>query len=252
MKSICRELLQLIYPEPRGCMLCQRPFRSPANMDICQKCLDRIPFITEPSCKTCGKPLRGNVRKEFFCSPCKNGKSHFFERGISVALYEGAMRQWIIEFKYHGHVRLAQPLGLLMAMRFDMERDFHIIEGVVPVPLSPRREAERGFNQAHALSKTLCKVIKKPLLDSSLIRVKDTHSQMGLSGSKRTTNLSGAFGVSYPGLISGKALLLVDDVYTTGTTADECSRTLLRAGALEVYVLTLALGIQDSDWDITS
>ena len=135
--------------------------------------------------------------------------------------------------KFYGLKRLAKPLGKLL-LNFDLPE----LDGVVPVPLSIKRLRERGFNQSLLIARVISKEIKAPLLMDTLLKKKDTLPQTGLSARERMLNLKNAFDIR--GDIRGLRLLLVDDVMTTGATVKECSKELMKAGAKEVTVLTLA------------
>lgn len=143
------------------------------------------------------------------------------------------MAEAINLMKFFRLKRLSQPLGSLL-----LNLQIPECDAIVPVPLSKQALIERGFNQSLLLAKMLSEKLKKPLLIDLLLKKKDTPPQVGLSAKERYKNLRGAFEVK--GKISNQKLLLVDDVLTTGATAKECSRTLLKAGAKEIVVITLA------------
>jgi ComF family protein len=128
---------------------------------------------------------------------------------------------------------LSQPLGSLL-LGFDLP----VADGVVPVPLTLRRLRERGFNQSLLIARIIAKEIRAPLLMDILIKKKETPPQIGLTARERLLNLRNAFAVK--GSVKGMRLLLVDDVMTTGATVTECSKQLMRSGAEEVIVMTLA------------
>jgi ComF family protein len=161
-----------------------------------------------------------------------------------VAPYEGPVRDALYLFKFAGKQELAFPLGSLMA---GLARELfprRALAGVVPVPLHPDRERERRFNQAALLAAAVARELRLLLLNEALFRVRETPSQTTLSGASRRVNLAGAFSPGKAAAhLQGKGVVLVDDVYTTGATAAECSRSLLAAGASSVYVLTLATAV---------
>jgi ComF family protein len=156
-----------------------------------------------------------------------------FARAISYGLFDGTLATAISFFKFQRIKRLHRPLGDLL-LTFDMPG----IDALIPVPLTIRGLRERGFNQSLLLAKTFSDKTKTPLIMDGLLKKRDTAPQIGLSKKERRLNLKGAFsaGRKFPGM----RLLLIDDVMTTCSTADECSKELLRAGAAEVTVLTLA------------
>lgn len=147
------------------------------------------------------------------------------------------MAEAIQRFKYHGDIKLAAPLG-----RFWEKIDFEdlFFEAIIPVPLHPNRLRERGFNQALLLGKILGRTINKKVFPRALRRIRNTIPQVQLDHGEREKNVRGAFVVREPQKILDKRLLLVDDVFTTGATVNECARVLKKSGAKEVFVLTLA------------
>jgi len=160
-------------------------------------------------------------------------KPPYFSKAMSFGLYDGILESALHCFKFHRTKRLHKPLGDLL-----LHFDFTGIDAVIPVPLNIKGLRERGFNQSLLLAKIVSDKKKTPLIMEGLIKKTETIPQIGLSRKERRQNLKNAFGT--PRTFSGMKLLLVDDVMTTGSTANECSKELLRAGAAEITVLTLA------------
>jgi ComF family protein len=156
-----------------------------------------------------------------------------FSKASSFGIYEGILAEAINRFKFQGIKRLAGPLGALLP-----DLDASGIDAVVPVPLSVTGLRNRGFNQSLLLAKAFSDRKKIPLVMDGLLKCRETGPQIGLSAKERAKNLRGAF--SSPGRFDGMRVLLVDDVMTTGSTANECAKQLLNAGADDVSVLTLA------------
>ena len=171
------------------------------------------------------------------CSQCFK-KAPPFSMIINYSLYDGVLAEAINQLKFHGLKRLAKPLGKLL-----LDFDLSGMDSVVPVPLSIKRLRERGFNQSLLLARVISREKKLPLLIDILFKKKETSPQTGLSGKERLLNLKNAFVVKRD--IRGLRLLLVDDVMTTGATVTECSKQLMKAGAKEVTVLTLARASMD-------
>ena len=158
----------------------------------------------------------------------------------SLGIYEGALLDAIHLFKYHGKISVGEALGRMMAQTpYDSLAigDYSLI---IPVPLHPKRLRERGFNQSLVLARQVSKRFSIPLDFLALRRTLHTEAQVKLSGRKRRTNVRGAFEVKARNRIQGHKIVLIDDVYTTGSTAAECSKVLVQSGAKEVAVLTLA------------
>lgn len=162
----------------------------------------------------------------------------------AVVPYEGPVRGALHFFKFAGKRELALPLGGLMVSLVREVFPYQCFGAVVPVPLHQARERERGFNQALLLAEVVARGLRLPLFPGALVRCRETPGQVTLSRAGRRSNLCGAFlaGESVSSL-RGRTVLLVDDVYTTGATAGECTRTLLSAGVAAVYVVTLASGV---------
>ncbi|HHY70344.1 MAG TPA: ComF family protein [Thermoanaerobacterales bacterium] len=234
-QSITKYFLDLLFPSKPYCLLCGNKLIEIETI-VCETCKNKILPLTEPLCKKCGKPLR---KRDSFCYDCQR-EQHAFIQARSYGYYDTTLKQLIHEFKYCGKRELAEVLGNMM---------FHVLKQLpwpdfnylVPLPLHKKRQRERGFNQAYLLTKVLAKKSKIPIFQG-LIRTKSTEHQTLLDKSFRKRNLKGAFKVLQNSKIYGKTVLLVDDVYTTGTTAGECSKSLLEAGAKSVYVLTCARG----------
>jgi len=173
-----------------------------------------------------------------------------FDKAVSVLRFRGAVRHAIHAFKYERQLYWLRALeGWLVMSQVEWLRagpDLGLkhggVEVIVPVPLYSIRERERGFNQAWLLVRALSREWGIPAARKALTRVRATETQTHLDRQERMANLHGAFVASNPGVIFGKQVLLVDDVLTTGSTANECARVLRKAGATSVLVLTLARG----------
>ena len=164
---------------------------------------------------------------------------------MAYGSYEGALRELIHLLKYNGVQPAANVLGRMLAETLTgLEPWLEKSAVLVPVPLSKNKRRQRGFNQAELIARAALKTHGSrelfQLAPSLLVRVRDTHSQIGLTGHQRRENLRGAFVVTRAQEIAGREVVVVDDVYTTGTTVSECSRVLKRAGAPRVWVATVA------------
>jgi ComF family protein len=159
----------------------------------------------------------------------------------SCGPYFGILKDIVILFKYHDFLVLGKNLATFVLNALGREEAlWWELDSIIPVPLSPEKEKQRGFNQASILAKELAVQKNIELIEGQLIKVKTTPSQTSLEAADRRKNLKGAFEVVHDQEIKGKIVLLVDDVYTTGSTLQECSLVLMKAGALEVRALTIA------------
>ena len=221
-KDIIKFLLDLIFPSKPYCFLCNRKLDR-ASIYICQTCIDNIMPLSGPFCKKCGKPLSIEKHvKNNFCIDCQIER-HVFVQARSYGRYEGNLKKIINEYKYHGKRQLAEVLGAKM-YELLIVLPWPQIDFLVPMPLHIRRLRERGFNQAYFLADILAERSGIPLF-TGLERIKPTEHQTLLDKASRKKNLYGAFRVKNPSKILDKTLILVDDVYTTGTTAGEKLKT---------------------------
>lgn len=238
-------LVELFFPQPQLCPTCLQ--ENGIRGGLCKTCLGRITFIVPPICPNCGRLLRLAAGQNGLCHQCRQTKV-FFSQSRAVALYEGALRDYLQELKYRYRPELGLALGMLLVEWIKVHSDYDKFDLIVPIPLHREKLLKRGYNQAELLAKPLQKYLGIALLGEILLRRKETESQNALDARQRFKNLSEAFEVSESALVSGKRILLIDDIMTTGATASEGARALLRAGAIEVKLLTLAAGAVDSDW----
>lgn len=215
---------------PSDCPVCNHPSDALTTAPFCADCWAGVRKYSGPSCRICATPFSSEYAE--ICSDCLK-KPPLFSMAMSFGIYEGTLSQAINLFKFHGVRRLAKPLG-----KFLLDFDTAGINAIVPVPLSVGGLRSRGFNQSLLLAKTVSDNRDILLITNGLFKKAETLPQIGLSAKDRTKNLRGAFVATRQ--FSGKRIMLVDDVMTTGATANECSRQLLKAGAAEVVVLTLA------------
>lgn len=171
---------------------------------------------------------------------------HPFHRALSYGSYDAALRELIHLLKYNAVRPAADVLGRMLAQPLSLVESAleQPVALLIPVPLYKSKRRQRGFNQAECIARAALKTrgVGQRLERASdlLLRVRDTHSQIGLTSHQRRQNLRGAFAVSPPNRVGGREVVLVDDVYTTGTTVSECARVLKRAGASRVWVVTVA------------
>lgn len=221
---------------PCECMLCQTLLPSPVAGPVCRSCVDALPRLLV-GCPRCGLYYPPGVAPGR-CGPCRTGRS--FRRARSAFAYEDGVRRLLHALKFGGVERIAKVLGSVAASTCLGPGRLEGYAGIVPVPLSPRRRRERGFNQAERIARAVSAWSGDPILGRVLTK-RERPPQSGLSRKARKRNVTGAFEASpLPARARSEALLLVDDVFTTGATAEAASRALTRAGARAVDVLTLA------------
>ena len=173
------------------------------------------------------------------CLPA-SGRSRRFAMSRSPLVYDGLARDLLIALKFQGKYRLAEPISQLMVAYMEEMRPFPKIDILVPVPVHHERLQKRGYNQAELLARGIVRASRVPLVDLlDRVRMSETQSLTDLA--KRRENVRGCFAVRHPGDAAGKVILLVDDIYTTGATLDECAGELLRCGARAVIGFSAAV-----------
>ncbi len=239
-----RQALRFLIPVE--CIGCDSPLTSDPVPFLCRECWNRITPITGPACFRCNQPFVSSAATSWTpnhqCQNCRE-RPPAYERAWTLFPYLPPLQDAICSFKYRGKVALAKPLASLMVSALPNELDTDII---LPVPLHGSRLRTREFNQSLLLADQLARHLSRPVSTSHLVRVLPTDPQTTLSRHERLRNLRQAFTVRKPEAIAGRRLLLVDDVFTTGTTLNECAKTLLNAGAESVCALTLARTIDTS------
>ena len=236
-----RAILDFILP-PR-CRICDTSTVREPIVWVCRDCWLAIDYVIPPICYQCGQPFaappEGIASLMHRCGECLHDPPPY-ERARALGLYRGAFREIIHAMKYQRVYGLVRPLAELLQAQFVYHWEDCMPDGLVPVPLHRSRLRQREFDQALGLSHVLSRSLNMPLWADVLVRHRNTTSQVGLQADERQDNVRGAFRVQAPGRCEGKAILLIDDVYTTGATAKECARVLRQAGAARVDVYTLA------------
>ena len=232
-RQTAARMISLIYP--LRCPVCDRPVR-PYGEDICLACMKKLKALKQPFCEKCGKKIS---KPTGICMDCSR-REHTFTRCRSAFEYD-TVRASIYRFKYLGRREYSKVFAemtdrILADYLYGVRPD-----AIVPVPLSREKERTRGYNQARAYAGELSKLMNIPLLDDALIRVRNTAPMKLLPPPERAKNLKNAF-KSGQNVVKSKSILLVDDIYTTGATMDECAKVLFEAGADKVYCVALASG----------
>lgn len=222
---------------PRRCPVCHDVVEEPGEL-VCDICRTRLVRVRAPFCQKCGKPLLSEERE--YCQDCSR-KAHEFRTGRAPFVYDQIMRRSIAKFKYGGRKEYASFYAEEILRRSAREILLWKAEVLVPVPLHASRKRKRGFNQAELLAKELSYRSGIPMDPKLLVRVKKTRAQKELNDQERLENLKNAFSVR-EGPIPYKNIILVDDIYTTGSTVDAAAKALKERGAEQVYVLCVCVG----------
>ena len=211
------------------------------GVHVCEQCAETAERIVAPYCQRCSNPFDGASTDAFTCANCANREVHF-ECAVAPYKSRGIVRDCIHAFKYNNALHLCPQLAAWLAETLNDPRITSCIaDAFIPVPLHHVRFREREFNQAEELARLLAKQTNIPMWHA-LKRIRYTTTQTKLDRSERMENLHGAFRVRHTRRVKGRHLILVDDVFTTGSTVEECSRVLMRAGAASVRVITVARG----------
>lgn len=201
---------------------------------------EKLPRLEAPFCERCCEPYDGAITSDFVCPNCQ-GRDWHLEKGRAAFRSEGFVRETIHEFKYNGQFHHLPLLTDWLEEGFVRHYTGENFTALVPVPLHPSRRRSRGFNQAMELAQMLGKRVGLPVKDC-LERIKPTETQTHLTRAQRLKNLSMAFALKRGFDVTGEALLVLDDVFTTGTTVDSCAKVILHAKAARVCALTVARG----------
>jgi len=231
--------LALLYPQ--ACAVCGNSVESRTLGVVCEKCWQGTQEFAgnETVCWKCGALSAGSVAPEQLDQVrCRRCDGDAFTVARACGTYEGALRASVLALKREPHVcnRLVELL-VNVQQRYPLNQATRI----VPVPLHKEREGARGFNQAGVIARALSAAVSLPLDEISLVRTgHTTRHRAGMDAHDRRESVEKAFAVSYPGLIAGERILLIDDVFTSGATVSACAKVLIEAGAADVFVLTIA------------
>ena len=231
---------------PADCASCSTPLTTDPVSLFCSTCWHTIAPLKLTCCSQCDRPLPSPVVLTY--SPthrCHHCTLHppAYEKAWTLYPYLPPLQDAICLFKYRGKVSLVKPLARLM---IDALPDTLQADLIMPVPLHPSRLREREFNQSLLLADRVAKRVALPLSFTNLVRTIPSAPQSTLSRKERMKNLRQAFAVRHPVLIAQKRILLIDDVFTTGATVNECAKVLRKAGADTIFVLTLARTVESS------
>lgn len=240
MGSLLREILEVFFPSNIYCICCENIIDSTRPYSLCDACVRNLHWANENTCKKCGKILGKNYRREF-CNDCYEIE-HLFEKGFTCAEYGMYEKLIIRDYKYHGKPYFGDKLAEIMFDRLALEDlSFDLI---LPIPMHKSKERKRGYNQAALLAKGIGRRMEVPFDKNLMLRTKRTKPMNKMSPQERRDNVKDAFTLSREKvkIVKDKTILLVDDIFTTGSTLDECSRLLLNNGARKIYMICFAAG----------
>ncbi len=236
-QSVFKNIADVIYPP--ACLGCSEILRPEKEKYFCVNCREKIKYLNESICPLCGIAFLDSPAGNHLCGNCLEQRP-FFSIARAVAAYEKVILEAIHKFKYGRDLSIGSILASFMADFQFPDFDYRNYSLIIPVPLHIKKLRQRGFNQSVILARALKKKWQIPLNYFLLKRSKFTLTQTGLHKKEREKNIKGAFEVTSAKDVKDKNIILVDDVYTTGATLNECAKTLRKAGAKDVAVLTLA------------
>lgn len=235
-------LTRFLYPD--SCPVCgevqEQLLTDDSAARICPDCEKKVKRVMQPLCMKCGKPLEADRIRREYCADCMK-ETHTFVQGKAVFVYQGAIIGSMHRFKYGNRRDYAAVFAREAYETYGSWIRRISPDALVPVPLSKKRRRSRGYNQAQLLAEALAELTGVPAENHLLLRVADTSPQRRLSAKERKNNLKNAFQMSKK-IVQLEKVLLIDDIYTTGSTADAAAETLMRAGVKKVYILCICIG----------
>ena len=226
------QILNWLYPP--ACIACK--VMLPVNMGnfyMCERCEPLFARVELPICEKCGKNL---ITQDENCASCF-GKNFYFESNVSTFMYDDLMKDLLHDMKFRNKKRIATGLGLLWAKHIECPDEDFLLTWL---PMHPKKQKERGFNQAEVMAKQIAKGLGVPCRNI-IRRVVDTPAQAGLHPKLRHENVKGAFEVNSGYSVHGTNIVIIDDIFTTGASINECARVLIEGGAKKIHARTLAL-----------
>lgn len=235
LHAFLHTVLDALYP--RRCPVCDQ-IVLPKGALICPACFPKLSYVKGPVCKKCGKQVFSDTVE--YCFDCTR-RHHSFEYGLALINYDDYARHSMAAIKYKNKRQYLDFYAEAICQRYASQIQRMNAQALIPVPIHPSRKRQRGFNQAELLANNIGARLGIPVYPSALLRDKKTLPQKQLNPSERLKNLQQAFrpGVIPPGITS---VILVDDIYTTGSTVEACTRVLLSAGIRHVYMITICIG----------
>ena len=218
-----------LFPE-YSCLVCGRECADILSL-VCENCKNVLVKIGGNTCKKCGMPIPDGMQ---ICDDCR-GKELHFDKAAAVYMFDSDSAKMIYGLKYADKTYVARHIAPQM---IEALSSFPHIDMLLPVPLHKNRKAWRGYNQSELITNSISELTQIPVDTTSLVRKIETETQTGKSKKEREANILGAFAVTDKKQIAGKNIVVVDDVFTTGSTTNECARILKKAGAAHVFVLT--------------
>ena len=221
---------------PRRCPVCEEI--AERGHTICKSCIKKLSFVSEPVCMKCGREIASE--SDEFCFDCSQ-REKSFEYGRALLNYDELSRRIAVQIKYKNKREYIKPFAKMIAARYKKRIALMKADCLVPVPVHPARFKNRGYNQAELLADSISKIIDVPVRNDILIRRKNTLAQKELSPDERLKNLESAFAISDKYEKDVRTAIIIDDIYTTGSTIEACTRVLKMAGVRKVYYISMCI-----------
>ena len=229
----------IAYLYPNRCPVCG-DIIVPRQQIVCPGCVNVFQVIKDPKCLKCGKPVEWEEQE--YCFDCTK-TAHHYNKGISLWIYDEKVKKSISKFKFHHRREYGKYYIKEILYHYKQEIINQAPEVLIPVPLHKSKLKDRGFNQACVLAKGIGKGVGIPVIENYLLRCHKTKAQKRLNDRERANNLDAAFCVNPKyNTAPYSRVMLVDDIYTTGSTIDACSKVLLQTGVKEINFISLSIG----------
>ena len=226
-------ILDVIFP--KRCAVCDKVLPL-GQREICENCGKKLAYFKGAFCLKCGKPVK---EEDEYCYDCRN-KEHFYNQGAALFPYE-SIRSSLYRFKYGGRKEYGIFYGRQMAVCFEEKKERWKPQALVPVPMYRKKEKKRGYNQAELIARELSKHWKIPVYTKLVVRSKNTRPMKEIVGTDRQNNLKKAFKLGVND-VKLNTIIIIDDIYTTGSTIDAVAKVCRRAGVANIYFLTVSIG----------
>ena len=233
LKKIVFKIIDFFFPSK--CLLCKNDIID--QLSICQTCWFALNFISKPFCNICGRPFEFSMQKNFTCLKCIANKP-FYDLARGIFKFDEHSKKLIHAFKYYDMTNLAPFFASILYNKY--KEEINTYDLIIPVPMHKLKRLYRLYNQAFLLAKALSKISNKKIACDVLLKSKWTKPQTFLSKKERISNLEGSFKINNQTSIKNKKIILIDDVSTTSTTIDICSKALKKHGAANILVLCIA------------
>lgn len=230
MKYFLNRIAEIIFPQ--RCVVCDRALRS-GSLGFCETCGNKIKYVNEPVCLKCGRPLEEISE---YCDDCKK-KKHYFIAGRFPYSYR-EISESVYRFKYNNRAEYAKTYAMAVKMNLADWVESIKADAFVPIPLHKKRQAKRGYNQAEEFAKELSKCFGIPMRSDLCARSKNTIPQKEFGMRARQNNVKKAF-IIKKNDVKLSTIILVDDIFTTGSTIDSLAKEFLQAGVKKVYFISI-------------